>query len=112
DERDVAAAQQESGYDVVTLLGVEATRDAILDALYTQREKVGEEGLLLVHFSGHGQIDPKDPNTAYLLPVDADPQKPVHRAIRLNDLAGWLLGNVRTALTLLDCCHSGYAVGL
>jgi hypothetical protein len=112
DARDVAAALQESGYEVITLLGVAATRDAILDALYTQREKVRDDGLLLVYFSGHGQVDPQDPNTAYLLPVDADPQKPVHRAIPLDDLARRYLGAARTALTLLDCCHSGYAVGL
>jgi uncharacterized caspase-like protein len=30
----------------------------------------------------------------------------------MEDLAARLLGKVRTALTLLDCCHSGYEVGL
>ncbi len=112
DAHDMAATLQASGYDVVPLLGSDATRVAIIDALRRQSRAAGDTGLLLVYFAGHGQIDPDDPDTAYLLPVDADPQNPADRAIPLDELAQRLLGRVRTALTLIDCCHSGYAVGL
>jgi hypothetical protein len=112
DARDMAATLQASGYDVAPLLGIAATRVAIIDALRRQGRAAGDTGLLLVYFAGHGQIDPDDPDTAYLLPVDADPQNPADRAIPLDELAQRLLGRVRTALTLIDCCHSGYAVGL
>jgi hypothetical protein len=112
DARDMAATLEASGYDVAPLLGIAATRVAIIDALRRQSRAAGDTGLLLVYFAGHGQIDPDDPDTAYLLPVDADPQNPADRAIPLDELAQRLLGRVRTALTLIDCCHSGYAVGL
>lgn len=112
DAREMAATLQASGYDVAPLLGIAATRVAIIDALRRQSRAAGDTGLLLVYFAGHGQIDPDDPDTAYLLPVDADPQNPADRAIPLDELAQRLLGRVRTALTLIDCCHSGYAVGL
>ena len=112
DAHDMTATLQASGYDVAPLLGIAATRVAIIDALRRQGRAAGDTGLLLVYFAGHGQIDPDDPDTAYLLPVDADPQNPADRAIPLDELAQRLLGRVRTALTLIDCCHSGYAVGV
>src|SRR5690349_16748481 len=101
-----------AGYTVETLLGAAATRPAILDLLRRQARAAGSDGLLLVYFAGHGQVDPDDATTAYLLPVDADPHDPADRGIPLDDLAERRLGRTRTALTLLDCCHSGYAVGL
>jgi uncharacterized membrane protein len=112
DAQEMTATLQTSGYDVLTLLGQGATRRAILDALREQSRKAGQDGLLLVHFSGHGEVDPDDGDTAYLLPVDADPHNPRDLAIPLDDLAERLLGRVSLALTLLDCCHSGYAVGM
>src|SRR6476661_3550628 len=112
DAQDMTAAVQASGYDVVSLIGPAATRGAIIHAIRQQALKTGQDGLLLVHFSGHGQVDPDDPNTAYLLPVDTDPQDLVSTAIPLDELAARLLDPTPTALTLLDCCHSGFAVGM
>jgi tetratricopeptide (TPR) repeat protein len=94
------------------LLGSEATRIAIIKTLEQQSLVAGLDGLLLVHFSGHGDVDPHKPDNAYLLPVDADPQALGATAIPLEDLAHRHLGQVQTALILLDCCHSGYTVGL
>jgi hypothetical protein len=101
-----------AGYAVETLRGAAATRPAILNLLRRQAQAAGPDGLLLVYFAGHGLVDPDDAGTAYLLPVDADPHDPADRGIPLDDLAQRRLGRTRRALTLLDCCHSGYAVGL
>lgn len=101
-----------AGYAVEMLLGAAATRPAILDLLRRQARAAGSAGLLLVYFAGHGEMDPDDAGTAYLLPVDADPHDPADRGIPLDDLALRRLGSTPTALVLLDCCHSGYAVGL
>jgi effector-associated domain 1 (EAD1)-containing protein/caspase domain-containing protein len=108
----LAAALQGAGYAVETLLGAAATRPAILDLLRRQARAAGSGGLLLVYFAGHGQVDPDDAGTAYLLPVDADPNDPADRGIPLDDLALRRLGSPAAALVWLDCCHSGYAVGL
>jgi hypothetical protein len=99
-------------YRVTTLLGAQASRRAILDLLREQARAAGPDGLLLVYFAGHGQVDPDDPNTAYLLPADADPAALSATAIPLDDVARRHLTLAGTAFTLLDCCHSGYAVGL
>jgi hypothetical protein len=103
---------REQGYQVVSLLGATATRRAIIEALNQQSRAAGADHLLLVYFAGHGAVDPDNEDIAYLLPADADPDILAATAIPLEDLAARLLGKVRTALTLLDCCHSGYAVGL
>jgi uncharacterized caspase-like protein len=108
----IAEVLRGAGYAVETLLGAAATRPAILDLLRRQARAAGSAGLLLVYFAGHGQVDPDDAGTAYLLPVDADPHDPADRGIPLDDLAHRRLGSTPTALVLLDCCHSGYAVGL
>jgi uncharacterized membrane protein len=110
DAQDLAKELESAGYDVVRLTGPAATRRAIIDAILRQRQAVGADGLLLVHFSGHGDVD-TDGN-AYLLPADADPQNLLATAIPLDDLAQRYLGRLEAAVTLLDCCHSGYAVGM
>lgn len=112
DAEEMAEQLNADGYDVVKLVGPAATRVAIINALRTQSRNAGPEGLLLVHYSGHGALDPDDHELAYLLPADADPQDMAISAIPLNDIASRrLLGQTRSALVLLDCCHSGYAVG-
>ncbi len=112
DARAMAAALQQHDYDVVTLLGADATRRKIIESLRRQSLAAGGDGLLFVYFAGHGDIDPYDAQIAYLLPADADPEALDSTAIPLDDLARRYLGQARTTLTLLDCCHSGYAIGL
>ncbi|HUS13592.1 MAG TPA: caspase family protein [Chloroflexia bacterium] len=109
DALDMANTLRQSGYAVTSLTGLGATRRAIIDALQKQAREVDPEGVLVVHFSGHGDLDLD--STAYLLPADADPDSLAATAIPLEYLARYM-GTVRTAVTLLDCCHSGYAVGV
>jgi hypothetical protein len=110
DAEDLAQELESAGYAVVLLTGAAATRRAIIDAITRQRQAVAPDGLLLIHFSGHGDVD-ADGN-AYLLPADADPRHLLATAIPLDDLAQRYLGRLEAAVTLLDCCHSGYAVGM
>ena len=112
DAEAVAEVLRVAGYNVECLLGATATRKAIIAALRRQSLAANTEGLLLVYFAGHGDVDPHNPDIAYLLPADADPEELDGTAIPLEDLAGRHLGKVTSALTLLDCCHSGYALGL
>jgi sugar lactone lactonase YvrE len=113
DALDMAAALRKDGYDVTQLLGRDASRRAIIEALRKQSiAAAASGGLLVVYFAGHGDVDPYNESIAYLLPADADPAALDVTAIPLEDLAQRHLGNAKAALTMLDCCHSGYAIGL
>ncbi|HKP54976.1 MAG TPA: caspase family protein [Chloroflexia bacterium] len=112
DAEEMAKLLEADGYDVVKLIGPTASRNNIIDALRDQSRKAGSEGLLLVHYSGHGAMDPDDHELAYLLPADADPEEMASDAIPLDSVARYYLGRTQSALVILDCCHSGYAVGL
>jgi tetratricopeptide (TPR) repeat protein len=111
DAQAVAAELETAGYAVRVLLGAAATRSAIINAIVQQRRVAGADGLLILHFSGHGDVDPDDEQMAYLLPVDTNPDELPATAIPLNVLVQTYLGTVGAALTLLDCCHSGWALG-
>src|SRR4051794_37294383 len=54
DATEMAATLEQAGYKVVALTGAAATRVAILAALEEQRSAAGPDGVLLFHFSGHG----------------------------------------------------------
>jgi tetratricopeptide (TPR) repeat protein len=110
DARDIAVCLEEANYSLITLLGAKATRRAIIDAIARQRRLIESDERLVIYFAGHGDIDEDD--IAYLLPVDADPNALAASAIPLEDLVTRHLGKIETAVTLLDCCHSGFAVGL
>src|SRR4051812_13825066 len=74
DARDMAAELQSAGFEVVPLLGANATRRNIIKAIEdASRRTTGNRDLLVVYFAGHGDVDPNDSlNTddryAYLLP--------------------------------------------
>lgn len=112
DAEEMAKMLEADGYDVVKLVGADASRNNIIDALRDQSRKAGPEGLMVVHYSGHGAMDPDDHELAYLLPADADPEEMASDAIPLDSVARYYLGRTQSALVILDCCHSGYAVGL
>src|SRR5687767_5419273 len=98
-----------SGYDVTILLGVNATRDAILQTSYKAAQDVGVDGLLVLHFAGHGDLDK---GVAYLIPVACNPNLLELTAIRLEDAVTRYWSEANTGVALLDCCHSGGAVGM
>jgi hypothetical protein len=109
DAEDMASLLREDGYQVVKLLGSEATHKSIVSALEKQSRLASREGLFVVHFSGHGDVNPDD-QEAYLLPFDADPHYLKATAIPLVLLTSYYDSEVGAAITLLDCCHSGGAV--
>jgi tetratricopeptide (TPR) repeat protein len=111
DARAVAAILEPAGYAVALLLGAAATREAIARAIPRQRRAAGADGLLLIHFSGHGALDPDDPHVSYLLPADTDVDELSATAIALDYLVQRHVGPARSSVTLLDCCHSGAALG-
>lgn len=113
DAHDMASVLEESGYIVESLTGPMATREAIIATLRKQKlAAIESDGFLLVYFAGHGDVDPDDAQMAYLLPANGDPQDMPTTAIPLQDVVERHLKKVNRALTLFDCCHSGYTVGV
>lgn len=110
DAKAMATILRDAQYDVVELLGIDATRAMIIKVIEQKGEVVSNNDLLLVYFAGHGAIDHK--KRAYLLPTDTDLEWLAANAIPLEDLSQRHLKGIPTALILLDCCHSGYAVGM
>lgn len=111
DARAITAMLQKEGFQTESLIGMEATNKAITKALKEHSLKAGTGGLFVMYFAGHGDVDPRDPQRAYLLPIDADPDNLPATAIPLQDLNTYYWSDVGSTLILLDCCHSGYAVG-
>src|SRR4051812_26003443 len=92
DAQAMGTVLQQAGYDVTLLAGSAATRRVIIETIRKQRQAVGPDGLLVVHFAGHGDVDAD--NTAYLLPADADPDELAATAIPLDDLATRYFGQL------------------
>ncbi len=109
DAREMASELEQAGYDVVTLLGEDASRRNILDALSGQRVAAGGDGLFLFHFAGHGGVEN---GVAYMMPIDSEPGALEATGLRMEDIVTRHLTDVDSAVALLDCCHSGSAIGV
>ena len=122
DAREVAGVLRELyGFDTVTLLlGANATRDRIVEALASLQDRsiVTPDDGVVIYFSGHGQTVPTaGGEQGYLLPVDARVNlSDVHNAapfrryaIRMDDLRSDADAiPARHILFLVDACYSGY----
>lgn len=109
DARALSEALKAANYNVLLLVGMAATRVAIIDAIVHQSEAVESSGVFLVYFAGHGDVDRR--GRAYLLPADADPARLAAQGLAMEDLAEHYLYDVSASVVLLDCCHSGYVEG-
>ena len=118
DAQALAGTLTAAGYDVAALIGADATRTRIITTIQQKRRTLDPDGVFLIHFAGHGMLesdDPNDPNStsiAYLLPTDVDLTSLAASAIALEDLSMRYLPEHGASVVLLDCCHSGYAVGM
>ncbi len=107
-----------AGYDVAALIGPDATRAQIIRTIQQKRRTLDPDGVFVIHFAGHGMLESDDPNDpdsdsiAYLLPSDVDLTSLAASAIALEDLSVRYLPDHGASVVLLDCCHSGYAIGM
>jgi uncharacterized caspase-like protein len=112
DARLMKARLEELGFDDVReVLDTQATRSEILDLLGKEIPEIaGEEDLVVVFFSGHGQTEtlPGGARRGYLVPVGGDPDRPFSTAIsmdRLRDLADRI--PAKHIFFAIDACYSG-----
>jgi len=109
----VAAALEQRGMDVRLLRNREATREAITELLGDQLpQEVGWNDRVLVYFAGHGvTTGVGDTAMGYLMPVEADKDKPRATGISMSELQGWLADYpCKHVLFVADACYSGLAL--
>ncbi len=118
DARDISEMLSSLGFEVTKLLGEEATYE-IVKAYFegvqqTTAKDPNPNSFFVFHFSGHGQMDPFNNETAYLVLYDTDPGKPKALGLEMNQLVYTLIPKVHVpvSLTLLDACHAGFAAGV
>jgi hypothetical protein len=118
DAEEIAALFTALGFEVRRLLGPQATRAALEDAFTAMHHATATaphpESCFVFHFSGHGQIDRHDDETAYLVLQDTDPVNLAGTGLEMTQLVYQFLPRVRVpnALVLLDACHAGFAAGV
>jgi tetratricopeptide (TPR) repeat protein len=118
DAQAMADVLKAEGYDVAALIGADATRAQIIRTIQQKRRTLDPDGVFVIHFAGHGMLESDDPNDpdsdsiAYLLPSDVDLTSLAASAIALEDLSVRYLPDHGASVVLLDCCHSGYAIGM
>ncbi len=106
-----------SDFEVTKLTGENATYAAVKSAFEDLQKRTlkapNPESCFVFHFSGHGQIDPENNETAYLVLYDTDPGVPSTNGLEMESLV-YLMAQVKVphSLLLLDCCHAGFAAGV
>lgn len=106
---------------MTVLLNERATRDGILDAMEDLVRKVGEDDVVVFHYSGHGsqkrepegEEDEPDGWDETLVPFDSGRFPRQNRDITDDEIYGWLLRlTARTphVTLIIDSCHSGTVV--
>lgn len=102
--------EREGGFLVKRLIGKEATRKAIIDAVNKQSSAASGQGdLLIIYFAGHGALDPHDTDTAYLIPSGIKVEDLRSMGITFSQLMQFA-SRAYNALVVLDCCHGGAAL--
>lgn len=118
DVLEMEALLLKSDFSVTKLTGKDATHSAIKDAFKALHQDTltdpHPESCFVFHFSGHGQIDPQNNETAYLILYDTDPSAPASEGLEMEKLVYGLMAGVKVpnSLLLLDCCHAGFAANI
>jgi hypothetical protein len=118
DALEMAALLTRLDYDVTLLTGQQATLRAIEQAFailhQATRDEAQGDSCFVFHFSGHGQMDPHQDETAYLVLHDTNPAHSAATGLNMTHLVHGLLPLVRMnhTLVLLDACHAGFAAGV
>ena len=103
--------------DNVTLLrDEEATRDGVLATMDALVDRIGENDIVVMHYSGHGsqmrdrEGDEADGFDETIVPHDSGRGRHPNRDITDDEIYAWILraSEITPFVTLIfDCCHSG-----
>ena len=105
---------------MTVLLNEQANRENIVASLNSLVEKVGEDEIVVFHFSGHGsrrrdgpERDEPDGYDETLVPYDSGRINETNLDITDDEIYDWLqrlTEKTRYVTLIFDCCHSGTAV--
>jgi TPR repeat protein len=107
------------GFEVVKLVGKDATRKRILGEIDKYKAALGDRDALVVFFAGHGQVidKPSYDRAGYLVPYDADldlkndrdPDAWERKAVNMGDLCETTAGaKAQHVLFVVNACCSGF----
>ena len=105
-----------AGDNISVVTDAAATRDGILSAMESLAEKVGENDIVVMHYSGHGsqmtdrEGDEPDGMDETIVPHDGGRDPLPNRDITDDEINEWLLrvsAKTPYVTLLFDCCHSG-----
>ncbi|AWM39112.1 Beta-lactamase HcpA precursor [Gemmata obscuriglobus] len=107
------------GYQIVPLLGAQATKAAIETAIQKNGRELGERDALVVYFAGHGQVIELAGHgeAGYLIPADArldlkdarDASRWAEQAIDMQQLTAQMEeATAQHTVFIADACCSGY----
>ncbi len=95
--------------NVKLLMGEQATRDNILEALYWLQGKVKEDAqaTAVIYYSGHGMVD-NATDQYYLIPYNISELSRIRQfALKAEDLTAEISAvQAKRMLAILDCCHA------
>jgi putative transcriptional regulator len=87
----------------------EADPAVVSDALWSAAAAVGDRGLLLVYYAGHGLVDPRTERLVLAL-SGTNPRRPHERGLPFDWVQRALLdGGAQRRVVILDCCYGGRA---
>jgi hypothetical protein len=104
---------------VVSLTDEQATREGILAAMKDLVARIGEDDIVVFHYSGHGsqmtdlEGDEPDGLDETIVPSDSGRFPHENRDIKDDEIYLWLkelTAKTSTATLIFDCCHSGTIV--
>jgi len=115
DARSMAAtlSNEKFQFQVTTLLNEQATRQAILGALFSLRSTAPDDRLI-VYFAGHGYtlVDQFNHETGYLAAYDTVPEQDF-TALQMDEVTDLRLNaRAKHIAFIFDACFSGQALGL
>lgn len=97
-------------WQITQLVGKDATKQAILDAL-ARLVDTAPDDRVLVYFAGHGERDATDDKSGFLIPADGKPRVAAHDEntwIASDELNGKIRRmRAKHVLLMLDCCYGG-----
>jgi len=111
DARSIQKRLKEMGFDTVTLLDNNATRENILKVLGDELpKKVEKNDRVIIFFAGHGQTEELADGSqmGYIIPVDSDTRNIFSTAISMDQVRQFSRRlPAKHVLYLIDACYSG-----
>jgi S1-C subfamily serine protease len=111
DARSIQKRLKEMGFDTITLLDNNATRENILKVLGDELpKKVQKNDRVIIFFAGHGQTEEiaDGSQMGYIVPVDSDTRNIFSTAISMDQVRQFSRRlPAKHVLYLIDACYSG-----